>query len=511
MSTNKREIEITNQVVMQAQDGNAWMQYQLASYLYVGDKQKAPNIEQGFRWMQASAENGCVKAQKVLGLLYTNGQHAPWPEKDLEEAVYWYGQAADAGDGEAMYWLSCCYQKGIGVVYDEEAAAYWLKQARIHGYDVEEEDDSEQKEIVSEEGGMQEALDEEQPLDMIEPETDEYSPEEASTGKWWHKKRDVQEKGLDIAQEGVIFTPKHDIEYAKSAAVYGVIAFSVGVIVCCLAAVFVNIINPKFFESSARGAFLVLSGALCLALGGFAFRNGYISAYEENKRCAWFRNTPFYNRYQVDYEQLGAEDLMRYEYYSALEKVYKPCSKQDMMPRSLFRESRGYMFMGMYFGERGASASPDFVIITEKSVYVIECVQLQGRIRGAVDEPDWQVTMPGGVVRKMANPILQNERRIQIIKRECSHICPWAVTDVVPFYSMVMLNQDADIRGLTGPRKEGDTHVLQMSGEELRGYMEVLESKNSLMEAETLELAKAFEQIAGEFDKRKAVYGKEGL
>ena len=81
----------------------------------------------------------------------------------------------------------------------------------------------------------------------------------------------------------------------------------------------------------------------------------------------------------------------------------------------------------------------------------------------------------------------------------------------VPFYSMVMLNQDADLRGLTGPRKEGDTHVLQMSGEELRGYMEVLESKNSLMEAETLELAKAFEQIAGEFDKRKAVYGKEGL
>ena len=71
MSTNKREIEITNQVVMQAQEGDTWMQYQLASYLYVGDKQKAPNIEQGFRWMQASAENGCVKAATATAAVTT--------------------------------------------------------------------------------------------------------------------------------------------------------------------------------------------------------------------------------------------------------------------------------------------------------------------------------------------------------------------------------------------------------------------------------------------------------
>ena len=66
-----------------AQEGNANMQYQLASYLYVGDETKEPNKEQGFRWMQAAAENGSIKAQKVLGLLYTNGQHTPWPEQDL--------------------------------------------------------------------------------------------------------------------------------------------------------------------------------------------------------------------------------------------------------------------------------------------------------------------------------------------------------------------------------------------------------------------------------------------
>lgn len=498
MENIKRDMTagISRRVMEQAQDGDAMMQYQLASYMYMGDQQKAPDKEKGFRWMYASAENGCVKAQKILGLLYTNGQHTPWPERDLEQAVYWYSRAAESGDGEAMYWLSCCYRKGIGVLYDEKAADYWQQQARQFGYAVEEEteEEPEDKERPWEQYDLEEAGE----------QVRKDKPKKA-------KEEKLREKSLDIAQDGVIFTPKHDIEYAKSALIYGVIALSVGIIACCLLAVLINVINPGFFETSGRGAFLVISGLISIGMGVLAFRNGYLSAYEENKRCAWFRNTPFYRQYQIDYEELTAGEMLQYEYYSALEKTYKACSYQDLIPRTAFREFRGYMFMGLYFGDRMASASPDFVVVTEKSVYVITCEAIEGRLRGAVDEPEWQLALPRGGVRKIANPILQNERRIQIMKKDCSHICPWAVTDVVPFYSMVVFGPDADLRGITGPRKENRTHVLQMSGEELRGYIEVLESKNSLLEEETVELAKALEQIAGEYEERMDAFGQEAL
>lgn len=510
MDTNiKRDtsLGISRRVMEQAQEGNAKMQYQLASYLYVGDKNKAPDKEQGFRWMKASAENGCVKAQKILGLLYTNGQHAPWPEQDLEKAVLWYERAAEQGDSEAMYWLSCCYRKGVGVLYDDQKAQYWLEQAKIYGYVVDDEDEA----PVSEE---EPAPAEAKPWEQYDLEEESYSRHGSAEGKKRVKDRNVREKSLkqkslDIAQEGVIFTPKHDIEYVKSAIVYGVIALSIGIIICCLAAVLINAYDATFFESSKRGAFLTISGLISIGLGVLAFRNGYLSAYEESKRCAWFRKTPFYRQYHVDFDRLSSREMMLYEYYTALEKSFKPCAHQDVIPRSAFREFRGYMFLGLYFGERGSSACPDFVVVTEKSVYVISCLMVEGKLRGAMDEREWFVTTESGRGRTLPNPILQNERRIRIMKKDLSHICPWAVTDVVPFYSMVVFGQDADLRSITGVRKEGHTHMLQMSGEELRGYIEVLESKNSLLEEETVELTKAMEQIAGEYDKRRAAFGKE--
>ena len=56
-------------------------------------------------WYRRAAEQGHVKAQRELGILYANG--AEFVDKDIEEATYWLTRAAECGDSEAQYVLGC--------------------------------------------------------------------------------------------------------------------------------------------------------------------------------------------------------------------------------------------------------------------------------------------------------------------------------------------------------------------------------------------------------------------
>jgi len=47
---------------------------------------------------QNAAENGNIKAQFNLALLYENGEGI---EQNLEKALYWYQKAAENGDAKA--------------------------------------------------------------------------------------------------------------------------------------------------------------------------------------------------------------------------------------------------------------------------------------------------------------------------------------------------------------------------------------------------------------------------
>lgn len=494
---------ISYQVVEQAQEGNANMQYQLANYLYVGDEQKAPNKEQGFLWMQAAAENGSVKAQKVLGLLYTNGQYSPWPAQDLEKGVYWYERAARAGDAEAMYWLYCCYNKGVGVVYDRDAAGYWLDQAVRHGYDAGDElQTAEPAEPV---------VRKEEPKPWEQYDLEEEPSARPSRGKGRARDVSLREKSLDMAQDGVLFVPKHDMEYVKSAATSGIVALSIGIIACCIIALLINAINKEFFASSRKGMFLLVSALISLGLGAFAFRRSYLAAYDEARQNAWFRQTAFFRQYRVDYDKLSNTAMLQYDYYSALEKSFHPLAYGDVIPRDAFREFRGYMFMGLFFGERGESAVPDFVIVTEKAVYVVQCLKIAGRLLGDIHDEAWEHVTPTGRHRMIPNPVFQNEQRLRIIEKDLGRFCPWAVTHAMTLHSMVVAGEDADISAITGEKRREPSHLLKASPEELRSSIEVIESKHTLHEEEAMELTKALEQIAQEYEERSRTFGKEML
>lgn len=84
----------------QAEAGDANAQYLLALKFYKGSGE-VQDPRQGFLWMKVSAEGGCLKAQKALGLLYTSAQHAPFPNEDPQEAIRMYYLAAEQGDAEA--------------------------------------------------------------------------------------------------------------------------------------------------------------------------------------------------------------------------------------------------------------------------------------------------------------------------------------------------------------------------------------------------------------------------
>ena len=496
---------ISYQVVEQAQEGNANMQYQLASYLYTGDDSKEPNKEQGYRWMTAAAENGSVKAQKVLGLLFTSGQHSPWPAQDLGQAVYWYERAARAGDAEAMYWMYRCYDQGVGVAKDKEAARYWLAQAADRGYEV---DEAELAKLMPQPEPEKEDQ-KEKPWEQYDLEEKPSERPSRHRGRGSRTSRDLRKKSLDMAQDGILFIPKHDMAYVRSALSDGIVVLSGAVIFFCILALVIHAANRSFFASAKGGAFVVFAVLISVGACAFVFRRAYLKAYDETRKSAWFRNTAFYKQYGVDYEDLSQAAAMQYEYYAALEKSFHPLAYSDVLPRELFRDVRGLMFMGLFFGERGACAVPDFVIVTEKAVYVIQCVKASGTLIGDIRDEGWELLLPSGRSHMIGNPVRQNEQRLRILEKDLNRICPWAVTAALSMHSIVVIGTDVDTHELTGNWRSENSHLLQVSPEELRSQIEVLESKNTLHEEEAHEVAKAMEQIAQEYEQRADSFGRE--
>jgi TPR repeat protein len=71
------------------------------------------NLEQ----LLQKAKPGDVRAQNNLGLLYLNGDNLA---KDVEQAWYWFNEAAKKGFEEAQLNLGKMYQKGIIKDFSDE-------------------------------------------------------------------------------------------------------------------------------------------------------------------------------------------------------------------------------------------------------------------------------------------------------------------------------------------------------------------------------------------------------
>ena len=84
--------------------------------------------------MLPAAEQGDVRCMKELAYLYDIGYTGKGPYhgnavRDVENAMYWYTQAAEAGDPEAMERLAAIYLNGDAPDMDPEEAIAWALKA----------------------------------------------------------------------------------------------------------------------------------------------------------------------------------------------------------------------------------------------------------------------------------------------------------------------------------------------------------------------------------------------
>ena len=482
--------ERLNEILASAEGGDSASQYQLAVSYYQGTQDLEPDHEQGWPWLEKAAENGSVKAQKVAGLLCMNGQYTPWPEKSPEKAVGWYYKAAEQEDGEAAYWLGTCLLQGIGVAQDTEKGNLWIEAAAVLGYGEEDEG------ATGEENSQPPSPPPVEPseTDGGTPDAEDRTPAKVPTAS----RRPANRKGT-----GRVYTPRHDLSYCKNGLLFGLFALAGAIILCCLTALIVVLVNSTFFSAPAHSqTFFWCSVVVCLVAAGLAFGMGYGKAYQMQKKNAWFRKTPFYKQYLTDLHSMDSNRRLQYDVYSALERTYRPCSWQDTISRLTFREYKGYMYPGVIFSDGKSKVRPDLVVMTEKAVYVLDCCHASGTIRGERHSKEWQIVKESGKTRTIPNLVAKNEMRIHIMQENLNKICPWVALSKIPFHSLILFGPEADIGGISVPKNKY-IHVFSGGRDKIRGYLEVLESRGSLHAQDMAELVKAVEKIAHELPARR--------
>lgn len=90
------------------------------------------DADQGVRNLEQQARQGDVEAQMALAEHFASG--TPPADGDMRRALYWYGQAAAKGDGDACWTLAELFRGDLGVTPDLQQAATWYTKAAELGH-----------------------------------------------------------------------------------------------------------------------------------------------------------------------------------------------------------------------------------------------------------------------------------------------------------------------------------------------------------------------------------------
>ncbi len=83
-----------------------------------------------FQEYKNAALMGDGEAMRRVAICYQTGTGV---EKDLEEAIIWYGKSARTGNEEAEFDIGTLYRDGIGFPHSDEEAAYWFRKSAQNG------------------------------------------------------------------------------------------------------------------------------------------------------------------------------------------------------------------------------------------------------------------------------------------------------------------------------------------------------------------------------------------
>ena len=112
-----------------AEQGDIKAQYNLG-VMYQNGYGVPQDYAEALRWYRMAAEQGHADARYSLGVMYHNGYGVP---QDDAEAVKWYRLAAEQGNADAQYNLGNSYFSGQGVPQDHVSAHMWLNIAAANG------------------------------------------------------------------------------------------------------------------------------------------------------------------------------------------------------------------------------------------------------------------------------------------------------------------------------------------------------------------------------------------
>jgi TPR repeat protein len=92
----------------------------------------ATNIEniEAFESIEPSAKSGNPAAQRLLASMYEHGEGV---EQDLQQAIYWYTQAAERDDDIAQFYLGYLHYQGVGLPISLDNAFIWFEKAAKQG------------------------------------------------------------------------------------------------------------------------------------------------------------------------------------------------------------------------------------------------------------------------------------------------------------------------------------------------------------------------------------------
>jgi TPR repeat protein len=116
---------------IRAEAGDKSATRQLAEAYYLGREGAEQNFSEAARWYLKLAQQGDVRAQTTLGLMYIRGYGV---QKDPASAYRWWSFAAAANDPGAQYNLGTLLRRGEGVQQDFAQAAKWFRQAAQRGH-----------------------------------------------------------------------------------------------------------------------------------------------------------------------------------------------------------------------------------------------------------------------------------------------------------------------------------------------------------------------------------------
>lgn len=109
-----------------AEAGDAEAQFLLGNFYSTGFDWPR-DYNKALYWYTKSAEQGYVRAQVYLGLVWEKGLGDIKPDRG--KAFHWYSKAAEQGNAQALAFMGRAYQKGIGVGKDLELSRKYFLQA----------------------------------------------------------------------------------------------------------------------------------------------------------------------------------------------------------------------------------------------------------------------------------------------------------------------------------------------------------------------------------------------